>query len=216
MYYESSFGRMSPGVKNLLFANIAVFLLQMLAPALNDTLVRFFGLVPRLAFNHLFIWQFVSYMFLHGGFSHIFFNMFALWMFGVELERLWGTREFLKYYFLTGIFAGLSTALFSWGSIIPTIGASGAIYGILAAYALFFPDRYVYMYFLFPIKMKYLALILGLLEFFAAYHQAQSGIAHAAHLGGMVVGFFYLRYKYRQYGIGQNFFKNIFRRRPPY
>lgn len=216
MYYESSFGRMSPGVKNLLFANIAVFLLQMLAPALNDTLVRFFGLVPRLAINHLFIWQFVSYMFLHGGFSHIFFNMFALWMFGVELERLWGTREFLKYYFLTGIFAGVSTALFSWGSIIPTIGASGAIYGILAAYALFFPDRYVYMYFLFPIKMKYLALILGLLEFFAAYNQAQSGIAHAAHLGGMVVGFFYLRYKYRQYGIGQNFFRNIFRRRPPY
>jgi len=216
MYYESSFGRMSPGVKNLLFANIAVFLLQMLAPALNDTLVRFFGLVPRLAINHLFIWQFVSYMFLHGGFSHIFFNMFALWMFGVELERLWGTREFLKYYFLTGIFAGLSTALFSWGSIIPTIGASGAIYGILAAYALFFPDRYVYMYFLFPIKMKYLALILGLLEFFAAYNQAQSGIAHAAHLGGMVIGFFYLRYKYRQYGIGQNFFRNIFRRRPPY
>lgn len=216
MYYESSFGRMSPGVKNLLFANIAVFLLQMLAPALNDILVRFFGLVPRLAINHLFIWQFVSYMFLHGGFSHIFFNMFALWMFGVELERLWGTREFLKYYFLTGIFAGLSTAFFSWGSIIPTIGASGAIYGILAAYALFFPDRYVYMYFLFPIKMKYLALILGLLEFFAAYNQAQSGIAHAAHLGGMVVGFFYLRYKYRQYGIGQNFFKNIFRRRPPY
>ena len=216
MYYESSFGRMSPGVKNLLFANIAVFLLQMLAPALNDILVRFFGLVPRLAINHLFIWQFVSYMFLHGGFSHIFFNMFALWMFGVELERLWGTREFLKYYFLTGIFAGLSTAFFSWGSIIPTIGASGAIYGILAAYALFFPDRYVYMYFLFPIKMKYLALILGLLEFFAAYNQAQSGIAHAAHLGGMVVGFFYLRYKYRQYGIGQNFFKNIFRRRSPY
>ncbi len=216
MYYESSFGRMTPGVKNLLFANIAVFLLQMLAPALNDTLIRLFGLVPRLAINHLFIWQFVSYMFLHGGFSHIFFNMFALWMFGVELERLWGTKEFIKYYFLTGIFAGLSTTLFSLGSIIPTIGASGAIYGILAAYALFFPDRYVYMYFLFPIKMKYLALILGLLEFFAAYNQAQSGIAHAAHLGGMVVGFFYLRYKYRQYGIGQNFFRNIFRRRPPY
>lgn len=216
MYYESNFGRMSPAIKNLLFANIAVFLLQMLAPALNDTLIRFFGLVPRLAINHLFIWQFVSYMFLHGGFSHIFFNMFALWMFGVELERLWGTREFLKYYFLTGIFAGLSTALFSLGSIIPTIGASGAIYGILAAYALFFPDRYVYMYFLFPIKMKYLALILGLLEFFSAYNQAQSGIAHAAHLGGMIIGFFYLRYKYRQYGIGQNFFRNIFRRRNPF
>jgi membrane associated rhomboid family serine protease len=212
MYNQSSFGMMTPGVKNLLFANIAVFLLQFLAPALNETLIRLFGLVPLLAFNHLFIWQFVTYMFLHGGLSHIFFNMFALWMFGVELERTWGTREFLKYYFLTGIAAGLSTALFSWGSIIPTIGASGAVYGILAAYALFFPDRYVYMYFLFPIKMKYLALILGALEFFSAYNQAQTGIAHAAHLGGMIVGFFYLRYKYRQLGIGQNFFRSLFRR----
>jgi len=216
MYYQSSFGMMTPGVKNLLFANIAVFLLQFLAPALNETLVRLFGLVPLLAFNHFFLWQFVTYMFLHGGFSHIFFNMFALWMFGVELERTWGTREFLKYYFLTGIAAGLSTALFSWGSIIPTIGASGAIYGILAAYALFFPDRYVYMYFLFPIKMKYLALILGALEFFSAYNQAQTGIAHAAHLGGMVVGFFYLRFKYRQWKIGQNFFRSLFRRNKPY
>ena len=216
MYYQSSFGMMTPGVKNLLFANIAVFLLQFLAPALNETLVRLFGLVPLLAFNHFFLWQFVTYMFLHGGFSHIFFNMFALWMFGVELERTWGTRAFLKYYFLTGIAAGLSTALFSWGSIIPTIGASGAIYGILAAYALFFPDRYVYMYFLFPIKMKYLALILGALEFFSAYNQAQTGIAHGAHLGGMVVGFFYLKYKYRQWRIGQNFFRSLFRRNKPY
>jgi rhomboid family protein len=216
MYYQSSFGMMTPGVKNLLFANIAVFLLQFLAPALNETLVRLFGLIPLLAFNHFFIWQFVTYMFLHGGFSHIFFNMFALWMFGVELERTWGTKEFIKFYFLTGIAAGLCTALFSWGSIIPTIGASGAIYGILAAYALFFPDRYVYMYFLFPIKMKYLALILGALEFFSAYNQAQTGIAHAAHLGGMVVGYFYLRYKYRQWGIGQDFFRNLFRRNKPY
>lgn len=216
MYYQSSFGMMTPGVKNLLFANIAVFLLQFLAPALNETLVRLFGLIPLLAFNHYFIWQFVTYMFLHGGFSHIFFNMFALWMFGVELERTWGTKEFLKFYFLTGIAAGLGTALFSWGSIVPTIGASGAIYGILAAYALFFPDRYVYMYFLFPIKMKYLALILGALEFFSAYNQAQTGIAHAAHLGGMVVGYFYLRYKYRQWGIGQDFFRNLFRRNKPY
>ncbi len=137
--------------------------------------------------------------------------MFALWMFGVELERTWGTREFVKFYFLTGIAAGISTALFNWGSIVPTIGASGAIYGILAAYALFFPDRYVYLYFLFPIKMKYLALILGGLEFLSAY--SQDGIAHVAHLGGMVVGFFYLRYKYRHWGVGQDFFKNFFKKK---
>lgn len=216
MYYQPSFGMMTPGVKNLLLANITIFVLQFLAPALNELLIFYFGLIPRLAFQKLFFWQFVSYMFLHGGFGHIFFNMFALWMFGVELERTWGTREFLKFYFLTGIVAGISTAVFSWGSMIPTIGASGAIYGILAAYALFFPDRYVYLYFLFPIKMKYLAVILGLLEFISAYNQSQTGIAHVAHLGGMVVGFFYLRHKYRHWGIGQNFFKNLFRKRGPF
>lgn len=213
MYYQSGFGMMTPGVKNLLLANIGVFILQMFAPGLDRVMIEYFGLVPILALQHLFIWQFVTYMFLHGGLGHIFFNMFALWMFGVELERTWGTREFLKFYFLTGIAAGLSTALFSWGSNIPTIGASGAIYGILAAYALFFPDRYVYLYLLFPIKMKYLAIILGVLEFVAARNQAQSGIAHVAHLGGMVVGYFYLRYKYRHWGIGKDFFKNLFRKR---
>jgi membrane associated rhomboid family serine protease len=213
MYYQSGFGMMTPGVKNLLLANIGVFILQMFAPGLDRVMIEYFGLVPVLALQHLFIWQFVTYMFLHGGLGHIFFNMFALWMFGVELERTWGTREFLKFYFLTGIAAGLSTAVFSWGSNIPTIGASGAIYGILAAYALFFPDRYVYLYLLFPIKMKYLAIILGVLEFVAARNQAQSGIAHVAHLGGMVVGYFYLRYKYRHWGIGKDFFKNLFRKR---
>ncbi|MBN2364612.1 MAG: rhomboid family intramembrane serine protease [Calditrichaeota bacterium] len=213
MYYQSGFGMMTPAVKNLLLANIAIFILQILAPGLNNFLIGYFGLVPALALEHFFIWQFVSYMFLHGGLGHIFFNMFALWMFGVELERNWGTREFLKFYFLTGIAAGLSTSLFSWGSMIPTIGASGAIYGILAAYALFFPDRYVYLYLLFPIKMKYLAIILGALEFISAYNQHQSGIAHVAHLGGMVVGYFYLRYKYRHWGIGKDFFKDLFKRK---
>lgn len=200
---------MTPGVKNLLIANFAVFFLQILAPGLMNP--YFWGLVPAFVFKKLFLWQLVTYMFLHGGFGHIFFNMFALWMFGLELERTWGTREFYKFYFLTGIAAGLSTALFNWGSVIPTIGASGAIYGILGAYALFFPDRYVYLYFLFPIKMKYLAVILGLLEFFSAY--SQDGIAHVAHLGGLVVGYFYLRYRYRHWGVGQDFFKNFFKKK---
>ena len=238
MYFESNFGFMTTGVKNLLFANVAVFLLQWLNPAFMNGIFyqflpqdyihqfillthsspsgfdSFFGLVPFLSFDKIFLWQFVTYMFLHGGFGHIFFNMFALWMFGVELERTWGTKEFLKFYFLTGIAAGISTALFNWGAIIPTIGASGAIYGILAAYALFFPDRYVYLYLLFPIKMKYLALILGAIEFLSAY--SQDGIAHVAHLGGMVVGFIYLRHKYRHWGVGQDFFKNFFKKKGPF
>lgn len=201
---------MTPGVKNLLFANVVVFLVQILAPDLVP--IYYFGLVPALVVKKFFIWQLVTYMFLHGGFGHIFFNMFALWMFGVELERNWGTREFIKFYFLTGIAAAIFTTVFNWASPIPTIGASGAIYGILAAYALFFPDRYVYLYFLFPIKMKYLALILGLFEFLSTYN-SQDGIAHIAHLGGMVVGFFYLRYRYRHWGVGQDFFKNLFKKR---
>ena len=209
MYRQSSSGMMTPGVKNLLLANIAVFIVQILAPSLIEN--KYFILVPQLVFKKLYLWQLVTYMFLHGGLGHIFFNMFALWMFGIELERTWGTKEFLKYYFLTGIGAGIFIALFS---SYPTIGASGAVYGVLAAFALFFPDRYVYLYFLFPIKMKYLALGLGLIEFLSSY-RAADGIAHVAHLGGMIIGFFYLRYKYRHWGIGQNFFKNLFRRWGP-
>lgn len=209
MYRQSSSGMMTPGVKNLLLANIAVFIVQILAPSLVEN--KYFILVPQLVFKKLYLWQLVTYMFLHGGLGHIFFNMFALWMFGIELERTWGTKEFLKYYFLTGIGAGIFIALFS---SYPTIGASGAVYGVLAAFALFFPDRYVYLYFLFPIKMKYLALGLGLIEFLSSY-RAADGIAHVAHLGGMIIGFFYLRYKYRHWGIGQNFFKNLFRRWGP-
>ena len=206
MYYRPTFGMMGPGVKNLLLATGVVFVAQMLFPfAINP---YYFGLVPYLVIKKLYVWQLVTYMFLHGGFGHIFFNMFGLWMFGMELERTWGTREFVWYYFLTGVSAGIFSLLWNWGSTVPTIGASGAIYGILAAYALFFPDRYVYLYFLFPIKMKYLALILGGLEFLSMY--SQDGIAHIAHLGGMVVGFFYLRHRYKHWGIGRDFFKNLF------
>ncbi len=212
MYRYQGFGMITPAVKNLILATTAVFLLQILAPGLMS--VYLFGLVPALVIKKFFIWQLVTYMFMHGGFGHIFFNMFALWMFGTELERNWGSREFVKFYFLTGVAAGISNVLWNWGSPIPTIGASGAIYGILAAYALFFPDRYVYLYFLFPIKMKYLALILGAFEFLSAY--SQDGIAHVAHLGGMVVGFFYLRYKYKHWGIGQNLFGNFFKKKGPF
>ncbi len=214
MYYRSTFGfmGMGPGVKNLLMATIVVFVAQILLPFIVR--VDVFGLVPAYVVSKFYVWQLVTYMFLHGSFGHIFFNMFGLWMFGSELERTLGTREFVKYYFITGIAAGISSVLWNWGSYIPTIGASGAIYGILAAYALFFPDRYVYLYFLFPIKMKYLAIILGALAFLSMYNQ--DGIAHIAHLGGMVVGYFYLRHRYKHWGIGQDFFKNLFRKRDPF
>ena len=135
MHYQPGFSYITPGVKNLLFANIAIFLLQILS---NHAFDPYFYLWPQFVIKKLYLWQIVSYMFLHGGMFHLLFNMFALWMFGTELERTWGTKEFLKYYFLTGIGAGIFIIIFTNS---PTLGASGAIYGILAASALFFPDQ---------------------------------------------------------------------------
>lgn len=189
-----SFGPgITPGVKNLLIINTVVFVLMYFF-GLGNFFIRLFSLIPYYSLNGFQLWRFVTYIFLHGGFGHIFFNMFALWMFGVGLERIWGTKEFYKFFLLTGIFAGLSMAIFNFGSLVPTIGASGAVYGILMAYALLFPEQEIYLYFLFPIKMKYFALILGAIEFLSSFQY--DGIAHFAHLGGMVAGYLYLKSKY--------------------
>jgi membrane associated rhomboid family serine protease len=120
-------------------------------------------------------------------------------MFGSELERTWGTREFLKFYFIAGIGAGLVNVVFSVFSpetwLIPIIGASGAIYGVLVAYAILFPNRLVYVYFLIPVKVKYLVIFLVVIEFLSTYRS--DGVAHFAHLGGALFGFLYLRYNLR-------------------
>jgi membrane associated rhomboid family serine protease len=205
MYYQrSSFGVgggvLPPGIKNLLYANGIVFIMQFINPSLNMTLLNNFALNPFDVIYRFKIWQLVTYMFLHGGFWHIFFNMFILWMFGAELEREWGTREFLKYYFIGGIGAGLTVVLFSNAS---TIGASGAVYAVMLAYALRYPDRMLYIYFLFPVKVKYFMGFMVLLSFFSTIGPNTDGIAHAAHLGGIAVGYLYLRhglvlYKLRQ------------------
>lgn len=208
--YNVGFGmRMTPAVKNLILANVAVFVGQMLLPQFINA--RIFGLVPQAVVGSFSIWQLVTYMFLHGDFWHIFFNMFILWMFGIRMEGTWGTQEFLKYYFLTGVAAGVANVFWNFGSPIPTIGASGAIYGVLAAYALFYPDEPIYLYFLFPIKAKYLVLIFAVIEFLSAY--SQDGIAHIAHLGGMVAGFFYIKHRYRHWGVGRDFFKDFFKKK---
>src|SRR6185295_16811627 len=163
---------LSTAMKALIGANVLVFFAQLVKPVLTTTL----GLEPSAVVEHLRFWQLVTYMFLHGGVSHILFNMLALWMFGTELERIWGTRYFLKYYFVTGVGAAILTILFSLlpfefafalrGAII--IGASGAIYGLLLAYALYFPDRPIYMYLLFPIPAKYFVMIMGAIAFYSS------------------------------------------------
>jgi len=181
-------------VKLLIIVNAAVFLWESLADLAGGYgVIKIFGLTPYLVVHKLFLWQLGTYLFLHGGIGHIFFNMFALWMFGSELEKYWGPQAFLKFYFVTGIGAGVLSVLADPSGTAPTIGASGAIYGVLMAYGMMFPNRYVYLYFLFPVKVKYFVGVLGLIAFFSSLSAPGSTIAHVAHLGGMMVAFFYLK-----------------------
>ena len=150
--------------------------------------------------GHFAIWQLVTYMFLHDrGFGHILFNMLTLWMFGMDLERDWGTKHFLKYYFLCGIGAGICDVLVNaaLGNLdTRTIGASGAIYGLLLAFGLLYPDRMVLMSFLFPIKAKYFVMIMGAIAFLSSIGSSGSRVSNVAHLGGMLFGYAYLRGRY--------------------
>ncbi len=191
-------------VKLLLLANLGVFILQQLV---GYKLVTWFGLVPHLVVTKGWLWQIGSYMFLHGSLFHILFNLLALWMFGCELERAWGSGEFLKYYLICGLGAGVFTLVLTWNSIVPTIGASGAIFGILVAYAMMFPDRLIYVYFLFPVKAKYLVIFFAMIEFWASLSHTSDGIGHFAHLGGMLIGFLYIKADWRTRNLF-TFFKN--------
>jgi membrane associated rhomboid family serine protease len=198
--YASSFsfgpsGPMSTAMKALIGANVVIFLAQSLIPSLVLTL----GLVPAAVVGELQIWRLVSYMFLHGGIFHILFNMLALWMIGSELEHRWGTRYFLKFYFVTGVGAGVLTVLFS---LLPfdvatqlyheiVIGASGAIYGLLLAYGFYYPDRLIY-YIVFPIPAKYFVLIVGAIAFYGSRGDT-GGVSNATHLGGLLVAYLFLR-----------------------
>ena len=193
--YNIGFGSgLTPVVKNLLILNVSAFVLSILLGATSyGGLVRLLMLTPYAVTHHLYVWQIVTFLFLHGGFFHILFNMFALWMFGCELERTWGSRRFLTYYFLTGIGSALTIILVGPSSLVATLGASGAIYGILLAYGILFPDRLILLYFLIPIRAKYFVMIIGAIEFLSALSMPGSLVSHTAHLGGMVFGFVYLR-----------------------
>jgi membrane associated rhomboid family serine protease len=182
-------------VKSLIIVNTAVFISQLAFRFLFDSrlIEDFFGLMPARVTYEYTLWQFVSYMFLHGGIGHIFFNMLTLYMFGNELVRYWGTRHFLIYYFVTGIGAGVCSWIVAMNSVSIVIGASGAIYGLLLAYGLTYPNRIVYLNFLFPIKVKWLVIIMGVVAFFSSVTGSDSGVASIAHLGGMVVGYIYLK-----------------------
>jgi len=190
-------GRVTPAVKFLLIANTAVFVFQTLiafiGTGLDNQLNLYFGLVPPLVLNDFYVWQLFTYQFLHGGLFHLLFNMLAVWMFGCDLEQRWGSSFFLRYYFISVIGGGILNTIFVPGQMGPSIGASAGVYGILLAYGLIYPNRIIYFYFLFPIKMKYFVMIIGAISLYSSLTAGQSGIAHMAHLGGMLFGYLYLR-----------------------
>jgi len=187
---------MPPVTQALLIANIALFLLQRAGGGLLEA---FFALWPL---GHGFApWQLVSYAFLHGGFGHIFFNMLALYMFGSDVERLFGSRYFLVFYFACVISAALCQLIFTavtGAPPFPTIGASGGVYGLLLAFGMYFPRRMVVLIFPpIPMQARYFVILFGALELVFGVTGTAAGVAHFAHLGGMLGGWLVIQYRRR-------------------
>lgn len=172
-------------VKNLLIINVIFFLGTILLEREGLLNITNSLILWPLQSGRFAIWQPLTYMFMHSGFDHLLFNMFALWMFGYVLENLWGTKRFLIYYFACGLGAAAITLALGLG---PTLGASGAVYGILLAFGMTFPEEQIYLYFLVPIKAKWFVIGYAAIELFEGVFRSYDGIAHFAHLGGMLVG----------------------------
>ena len=178
-------------IKVLVSVNFGIFVLQTLSNA-EGLFFPLFGLVPRMVWSELMIWQPFTYLFFHGGIWHVLINMFVLWMFGSELERLWGKSHFLKFYFVTGVGSGLLTMLFSLQSITPIVGASGAVYGVLLAYGLTYPNRQIYLYGIIPIKSIWFVIGIGMIAFMSSFNNI-SQVSHITHLSGMLIGYLMLK-----------------------
>lgn len=199
---SSPFGGMgmTPGVKALLIANVAVFIVQTVMRDYGGhevgSMTSLLGFIPGRAIFGLEIWRFVTYMFLHGGISHILFNMLGLWMFGAQIESHWGRGPFLLYYLVCGLGGAATYGLFNLFGIdafVPMVGASGAVYGILLAYGMMFPEAIILIGLILPMKAKYAVILFGLIELLSTFSGGGGGVAHLAHLGGMGAGFVFLR-----------------------
>ncbi len=233
-YRPTGFGGFSffpPVIKKLLIINVAVFFLQQIVNNISFGGVpgwyiinRYFALNPIIGFDrfgepyNFQVWQLITYQFLHGSFGHIFFNMLMLWMFGMEIENIWGSRKFLAFYLISGIGGGLTQILFApifTGALAPTIGASAAVFGVMVAFAMMFPNRYIYIYFLIPVKAKYLIAFLILIELMSV--SGFTFIAHLAHIGGAVTAAIFIlldrRFHFTFNGI-YDFFGSLNRPRP--
>ena len=194
-------------IKTLISVNFAIFILQ----SISSSEIMFFsnfGLVPKLVWSQLKIWQPFTYMFFHGDIWHLLINMFVLWMFGSELERVWNKKNFLRFYFTTGVGSGLGTMLFGLQSTVPIVGASGAIYGVLLAYGVMFPNRTVYLYGIIPIKSIWFVIGIGVIAFFSSFNNF-SNISHLTHLFGMIIGYFYLKRPVRFRELWFSVFKKV-------
>lgn len=192
--YRVGFGSGLPsGIKWLLIANVLVFVIELFDR--SGYIISYFGLTPNDVITGPLLYQVATYMFLHNPHSilHMLFNMLMLWMFGSEIERLWGTRRFLKFYFTTGIVAGIFTVIVTPHSTIPVIGASGAVLAVLIAFAVLWPDRRVLLWFLIPIRVKYLMMFIVGMDLVVVLAGASDGVAHWTHLGGAMTGFLYMR-----------------------
>jgi membrane associated rhomboid family serine protease len=196
--YRSSFYNefMPPGVKWLLILNTAIFILTVVVIGDHRAFFDLFALSASGVFQSFRIWQPLTYMFLHGGFTHLLFNMLSLWMFGTQIERDWGTRRFLKFYFLCGFAAAACVLLANmivgdWRG--GTLGSSGAIFGVLVAFGVLYPNQTILMNFLFPIKAKYLVMIYAAIQLLMTVSGGNSGVSTIAHLGGMAFGYVYLK-----------------------
>lgn len=217
---------MPPLIKNLLILNGLFFLAQFVAAntlsssSLLATVLNYLALYPPGGAEKSMLlvsgqlgnapgfwpWQMISYSFLHGSMGHLFFNMFALWMFGMQIENRWGSARFGTFYFVCVLGAALTHLVFVPSSqmlpiggnvaqvSVPTVGASGGVYGILLAFGMMFPNRPIYLWFLFPIKAKWLVIGFGALELYSAVTGTSAGVANFAHLGGMVFGFLLIQY----------------------
>jgi len=186
--------RISAAVKWLVIVN-AVFFIFQLIPRIGPEVTLLGGLNPTAAFLHLQVWRLFTYMFLHGSFFHILFNMLALYWFGQELEEMWGIKKFLIFYFICGVGAGLFSLLnLITNPYVLVIGASGAVLGVLTAYAHYFPNRQVLLFFIIPVRVRTLVIGYAILSVFMVSSQAGGTISHLTHLGGIAIAWIYMRY----------------------
>ena len=197
----TQFSVFPPVIKNLLILNGLIFFAQNVLS--DQMLTHWFALWPLdvrdIPGNPQFWpWQLVSYAFLHGGFTHLLFNMFALWMFGVQVENNWGSKRFSIFYFGCVIGAAIVQVIVTTAEpgpgLYPTVGASGGVFGILLAFGMMFPEQPIYIYFLFPIKAKWFVIGYGVLELWQGMTSPGSFVAHFAHLGGMLFGFLLIQF----------------------